>query len=87
MGDEQHGRGHGASPYSRTGLFPWGSTYQVPVRVHGHAMTTHTPCHVRSVDIASDHADRRHRVRCATCGRAWIVSITLGSTPRATWTA
>jgi hypothetical protein len=87
MGDGQRRRGHNTSPYSRTGLFPWGSTYDVPARVSGQTLITHTPCHVRPVDIARDRADGDHRVRCAACGRAWTVSVTQTPTLRTIWTA
>ena len=79
--------GRDASPYSRTGLFPWGSTYDVPVRFNGHTYATHTPCHLRRVELDPDGVERLHRIVCAACGRAWSVRVFTGARPRARWTA
>lgn len=87
MGNHDDGPGRDASPYSRTGLFPWGSTYDVPVRWNGTTFTTHTPCHLRPVEIAPDDATDPRRVQCPACGRAWTVRVATGTRPRAIWTA
>lgn len=79
--------GRASSPYSRTGLFPWGSTYEVPARREGQQATSHTPCHLRPVALPASAADSRTQVRCPACGRAWTVQIAWGAKPRATWTA
>jgi hypothetical protein len=83
--DERPGRT--SSPYSRTGLFPWGSTYEVPVRRDGRQATSHTPCHLRPVGIPVDAEDSPTQVRCPACGRAWTVQLAWGVRPQATWTA
>lgn len=85
---ERDDRPHRASsPYSRTGLFPWGSTYEVPARRDGQRATSHTPCHLRAVAIPASASDRRAQVRCPACGRVWSVEVAWGTRPQATWTA
>jgi len=83
--DERPGRA--SSPYSRTGLFPWGSTYEVPARRDGQQATSHTPCHLRPVAIPVGAEDSRTQVRCPACGRVWTVQLAGGVRPQATWTA
>lgn len=85
MADRDARRGSASSPYSRTGLFPWGSTYEVPVRRDGQRVLSHTPCHLRPMAIAD--VDQVHHVRCPACGRAWTVMVALEPKPQATWTA
>jgi hypothetical protein len=76
------------SPYSRTGLFPWGNTYEVPAQHDGPWVLSQTPCHLRTVRLPADQRDARHTVRCAACGRAWTVSVNVEKTPlTAAWTA
>ena len=79
--------GRASSPYSRTGLFPWGRTYEVPARREGQQATSHTPCHLRPIAIPASAADSRTQVRCPACGRAWTVQIAWDAKPQATWTA
>lgn len=85
---EQNGRpGRASSPYSRTGLFPWGSTYEVPARREGQRAVSHTPCHLRPVGVP-ETGQERAQVRCPACGRAWSVQVAWGApSPKATWTA
>jgi hypothetical protein len=76
------------SPYSRTGLFPWGNTYDVPAQVDGPWLVTQTPCHLRTVRLAAERRDAQQTARCAACGRAWTLRVNVGKTPlTATWTA
>jgi hypothetical protein len=76
------------SPYSRTGLFPWGNTYEVPAQHDGPWLLSQTPCHLRTVRLPADQGDARHTVRCAACGRVWSVSVNVDKTPlTAAWTA
>jgi len=87
MAERDKRPGRASSPYSRTGLFPWGSTYDVPARRDGQQATSHTPCHLRPVVIPTSATDGRARVRCPACGRAWTVQVAWGAKPQATWTA
>jgi len=76
------------SPYSRTGLFPWGNTYDVPAQREGPWVLSQTPCHLRTVRLPADQAAERSTVRCAACGRVWSVRLNLDKTPpAAAWTA
>lgn len=77
-----------ASPYSRTGLFPWGNTYEVPVRRHGDQWVSQTPCHLRTVRLPPQATSDRQPVHCSACGRKWTVRVTPDQTPPvALWTA
>jgi hypothetical protein len=77
-----------SSPYSRTGLFPWGNTYEVPVQRDMPWLLSQTPCHLRTVRVAAERQDARHSVRCAACGRAWSLRVNVDKAPlTATWTA
>lgn len=88
MADDATRRRPSASPYSRTGLFPWGSTYDVPARVEGTWVTSQTPCHLRPVRLPAEDDKARRNVNCPACGRAWTVRVNAGRTPlTATWTA
>ena len=87
MAEREERSGRASSPYSRTGLFPWGSTYDVPARRDGQRAVSHTPCHLRAVVIPQGAADGRAQVRCPACGRAWTVQLTWGDRPQATWIA
>jgi hypothetical protein len=76
------------SPYSRTGLFPWDNTYEVPAQRDGPWLLSQTPCHLRTVRLPADQGDARHTVRCAACGRVWSVSVNVDKAPlTAAWTA
>jgi hypothetical protein len=76
------------SPYSRTGLFPWGNTYEVPAQRDGPWLLSQTPCHLRTVRLAADRQDERQSARCAACGRMWSLQFNVQKTPlTATWTA
>jgi hypothetical protein len=78
----------GSSPYSRTGLFPWGNTYEVPARADGPWLISQTPCHLRNVRLAAERADMRQTARCGACGRMWTLRINTHQAPlMATWTA
>lgn len=76
---------------SRTGLFPWGRTYQVPVHDDGMVLRSATPCHGDEIDVPAHAADRPAPVRCPTCGRRWHVQPDMPTAPdpptTATWTA
>lgn len=90
MGDGGARRRGPASPYSRTGLFPWGNTYDVPARLENDSFSSQTPCHLRPVTVRIRHGrgGRPHSVRCPACGRAWAVELRPGSAPQvAVWTA
>jgi hypothetical protein len=77
-----------SSPYSRTGLFPWGNTYEVPALVEPPWFVSQTPCHLRTVRIAAEQRDARQTTRCTACGRVWTLRINVDKTPpTATWTA
>lgn len=77
-----------SSPYSRTGLFPWGNTYELPAKADGPWFITRTPCHLRGVRVASERGSARHTTRCGACGRAWTLHINTEKTPpTAIWTA
>lgn len=77
-----------SSPYSRTGLFPWGNTYEVPARPDGPWYVTQTPCHLRNVRLAAERGGAQHTTRCGACGRAWTLRVNQDKQPpTATWTA
>lgn len=85
MAQHDEPRRRPGSPYSRTGLFPWGNTYDVPARVEPSGHSSQTPCHLRTVLIAST-GDQR--LPCPACGRMWQVSVRIDATPPvARWTA
>lgn len=87
MSKEPPPRGR-SSPYSRSGLFPWGNTYDVPATVDGPWFVTRTPCHLRKVRVAIAHVDTPQTIHCGTCGRAWSLRIRTDETPpTAVWTA
>lgn len=77
------------SPYSRTGLFPWGNTYDVPAQIEDDRFASQTPCHLRTVTVGRDASSREPRqVRCPACGRGWMVECRPDATPPlARWTA
>ncbi|CAN5823013.1 hypothetical protein BH23ACT10_BH23ACT10_01420 [soil metagenome] len=77
------------SPYSRTGLFPWGNTYDVPAQLDGDRFSSQTPCHLRTVTMPSAATiDDETDVACPACGRRWLVRYRRGTTPPvARWTA
>lgn len=89
MGDGAARRGRVASPYSRTGLFPWGNTYDVPARLEDDGFSSQTPCHLRPVSVRlHGRGGRQQEIRCPACGRAWSIELKSGSTPlTAVWTA
>ncbi len=90
MGDVGGRRRGVASPYSRTGLFPWGNTYDVPARLEKDSFSSQTPCHLRDVTVRvrDNRGGRPHGVRCPACGRLWTVELKPGATPLvAVWTA
>jgi hypothetical protein len=77
-----------SSPYSRTGLFPWGNTYDVPARRVDRGYSSQTPCHLRNVRLAEYDPAATQVVRCPACGRVWTVRIKPDQEPPiATWTA
>lgn len=85
---ERKGRPPNASPYSRTGLFPWGKTYVVSVERREGTYRSRTPCHLRLVNLATGTPASRQTIYCPTCGRQWTVRIDQdGDALTATWTA
>lgn len=88
MTDGAPRRRRAASPYSRTGLFPWGNTYEVPVRRHREQWVSQTPCHLRTVRLDDEVTSTRQAVHCSACGRLWNVRVAPERTPPvALWTA
>lgn len=89
MGNGGARRRRAVSPYSRTGLFPWGSTYDVPAHLEGDRFSSQTPCHLRTVTVPRPaEAPGGSQVRCPVCGRAWTVAYRPDTTPPlARWTA
>lgn len=85
MAQHDEPRRRSGSPYSRTGLFPWGNTYDVPARAERSGHSSQTPCHLRTVQIA---ATGEQRLPCPACGRMWQVRVRPDATPPvARWTA
>lgn len=88
MSEHADGRRSDPSPYSRTGLFPWGNSYEVPARRSGDAFVSQTPCHLTPTRLEVRRAEGPRRVHCVGCGRAWTVRL-VADRPRpvAVWTA
>lgn len=85
MAQDDGRRRRSGSPYSRTGLFPWGNTYDVPARAGAAGHSSQTPCHLRTVPLASTG---EQRLACPACGRMWQVRLRADATPPvARWTA
>lgn len=88
MADRDHRRRRVGSPYSRTGLFPWGNTYDVPAQPTSTGFSSQTPCHLRTVQLRDAAEGTPQQVRCSACGRLWSVEVrTTHTPPTATWTA
>ena len=85
MAQRDDARRRQQSPYSRTGLFPWGSSYDVPARPDPAGHSTQTPCHLRTVVLTSAEDQQ---LPCPACGRVWRVHVRPDATPPvARWTA
>lgn len=88
MAERDHRRRRVGSPYSRTGLFPWGNTYDVPAQRANPGYSSQTPCHLRTVRLRETTEGTPQRVRCPACGRVWTVEVKATRTPPiATWIA